>query len=388
MRRVQNLIERLTKIFVWLVIKVPSSLSKRAGLHRKCQNVHRTREQNDRCRHWSLVFPRHHCLRYCLHIVLVIVVIMVRKRCGYVITCLLLVAVLVNRDQVHRAMMVATTQDERLAALVVDSHAHILVAPPTKNNSTIPIIQQQLEDYTTFSADNLKSSKKVVCGAYKCFFSLKHDESMGYLVTPATTKRIVQQMGYPDEWFYILTKSWEYAKYLEKEYNIQHFLLEAPTKAVVTPQLEARLNRNLRMLGRNGNHGMKTHKRYREGSTVYIQKVQTAPEPHLFLGGQERKRRHFSKHFGEFFESTDDKEAFCVQFAKSIQDTRELLQKEPKFAYDFQALVDTNGTLFHLDFERFIQPTATNETKLIFRALNKFERHVRRTLHEWRESSK
>ena len=47
-----------------------------------------------------------------------------------------------------------------------------------------------------------------------------------------------------------------------------------------------------------------------------------------------------------------------MRFYKHLHDelssTAKLLQKEPLLAYDFQLMIDTNGRVYHLDFDHMI----------------------------------
>lgn len=66
--------------------------------------------------------------------------------------------------------------------------------------------------------------------------------------------------------------------------------------------------------------------------------------------------RHLSDRWGEFFSAVKDKQQ-CAQIQSSLNSTRELLRMEPCLVYDFQALMDRNGNMYHLDFERRLLQT-------------------------------
>jgi len=235
-----------------------------------------------------------------------------------------------------------------------------------------------------FQTKNLVSAERVPCGAYKCFYALKSDPSLGYLVAPLTTPRILKNMGSEDDWYDMLVKSWHYAEHLRRENNIKHFLLAPPTNVTVSKGLASRLNKNLWNVGHGVAYDGRYDKgeRYKVGSTAFIQKVKTAPEPNLLIGIQFHKHKTFKQQLGEFLSSVNDKEEFGRRFSKSLAETRKLLQQEPCLTYDFQALVDTSANFYHLDFERCLQPTRRNETELYLEAIDDIERQVHEAVQE------
>lgn len=168
---------------------------------------------------------------------------------------------------------------------------------------TLATQAKEKQDKEAFLPENLQQADRIQCGFFKCFFWLKHNESIGYLVTPAE-----------DHWEKSTSweKSWHYAECLRKTYDIENLLLEPPTNTTVTPELASVLNSNLwiAILERS------EHKRYKEGSTIIIQKVKAVSTPNLLFGTTKRKLKQFTNQIGNFInENVNDKEMFGRNFA-------------------------------------------------------------------------
>jgi lipopolysaccharide biosynthesis glycosyltransferase len=233
-----------------------------------------------------------------------------------------------------------------------------------------------------FQPDNLVLAERVPCGAQKCFYQLKSDPQAGYLVALSAAPRILKKMGTEANWFDALNDSWTYAERLRRKYHITHFLLAPPTNLTITKGLAKQLNGNLWNAGHgrvyDGRYDEGNVERYTEGSTVFVQKVATAPEPNLLLGIQLEKYRTFKRQFNGFLKHVKDKRSFARRFSKGLADTRKMLRKEPCLIYDFQLLVDKKGYVYHLDFDRCFQPGVRDESAKCFRVLDEVERQLRR----------
>lgn len=199
----------------------------------------------------------------------------------------------------------------------------------------------------TFQLENLDTSKRVPCGANKCFFQLKTDVTVGYLVQPDVFRYDTNTS--PDELFKTLEVSWEFAEQLRRNHGIKHFLLEAPTKIQIDKGLAKQLNSNIWSEARGVQYDTD---RFREGSTAFIQKVRLAPKPNLIIGCTASKREQFKRNAGAFLAQVNDKKGFARHFAENMKSARSILDSEPCLFKDFQLLLHTDGELFHLDFDR------------------------------------
>ena len=235
-----------------------------------------------------------------------------------------------------------------------------------------------------FEPENLQRTDKVPCGANKCFFPLKSDPTIGYLVAPSKRKSKEQS---EQDWFKTLEASWELAEQLEHEYDIQQFLLEAPKNITISHNLAALLNRNL---WRESRAKFETKERFPEQSIAFIQKVSTAPTPNLLFGCAHSKVQQFQREVDKFIPLIRRKKRFARHFRKYMDQARAIMRKEPCLVKDFQVLVDTKGRLYHLDFDRCFIPDdpgakrAISEevTRSCMDALDDIEKHFYRVLLE------
>jgi len=106
-------------------------------------------------------------------------------------------------------------------------------------NSTSPSDLSLSSELTSFEPENLAMLKRIPCGKEKCFFQIKSDNNLGYLVSRSEDRDDRRER------FETLQAGWKLAQSMEQEYGIQHFLLAPPVRITISKQLEARLNTNL-----------------------------------------------------------------------------------------------------------------------------------------------
>jgi hypothetical protein len=206
-----------------------------------------------------------------------------------------------------------------------------------------------------FNVKDLDITRRTSCGWEKCFFHSKSDKHVGYLLAP-TTKRTRKR-------FKAIEGAYKYAEYLKREYNITHFLLAPPTRMKVTKSLESRLNHNLwdEHFGRSY---AKRYQRFKSGQMVVAQTVRKAPKDMLLLGCKKSKLHAIKRNMDKFIVKVKHKDLFAKRFKEGLNETRELLHKEPSLALDFQVWIDTSGNIYHLDFDRaFNTNTAQRKRK-------------------------
>lgn len=243
---------------------------------------------------------------------------------------------------------------------------------PAMTNKNTATSNRPIED--EFLPQNIGWPTKVPCGSQKCFYHLKTNRQIGYLVAPQT------QSGRMS----ILESGYLLAKQLEHDYNITHFLLGPPIEVNVSNELSKRLNRNLYIesKGRLEKKGSKAT-RFPRGSTVLIQKVKMAPRRHLILGCVNSKVTAFNDAFPKFLTHVKYKESFVENFSKSLAEAKRILHVEPGLFKDFQVMLDTKGMLHHLDFDRMFRSSGGKfqmpESIMsgCLEALDKMERQVR-----------
>lgn len=208
-------------------------------------------------------------------------------------------------------------------------------------NSNIPL--------DSFHSDNLGWPKRVPCGSYKCFYRLKTDPQVGYLVVKQSKRK---QSGI--DRFTCLNEGWKLAEQLRKEYNINHFLLAPLVNITVTEELASHLNYNMwsdkhqRMFSRK----TRRERQFPVGSIIHAQKVQLAPKRHIMIGCVDSKVSVFQHRLEHFLSFVPDKESFRRNVKHHLDTARIILQAEPCLVKDFQVMVDADGQVFHLDFDR------------------------------------
>lgn len=290
-------------------------------------------------------------------------------------SCVTLVALVVVRHNVHQTTL--TTSNER--HLLVESSAQVIAAsgvpsslPPQEEVVEIRQEEEQQYDLYAFLPENLRRLKRVQCGFYKCFFRLRHNDDMGYLVSSEYALR--KQLG--KHWQ--PNGAWYFAEYMHQKYGIHNTLMEPATNTTVTPELALALNRNLWVVG----HGkVKKKKRYKEGSTIILQKVQTVPKPNLLFAVLGKKLVTFYNEIESFISGmVQDKQEFGNKFLASMTKARTIVQQEPCFAYDFQVLLDVHGNFYHLDYERCLQPSNRYDVNNTLQIMSHVEELVQQVL--------
>lgn len=105
--------------------------------------------------------------------------------------------------------------------------------------------------------------------------------------------------------------------------------------------------------------------RYFVGSTVYVQKVRTAPMPNLLLGCANSKVKQFQRDVKEFIPLIEEKRRFAGNLKKNLEKARVMMHEEPCLVMDFQVLVDARGMLYHLDLDRCFEPNDSNARRAV-----------------------
>jgi hypothetical protein len=229
-------------------------------------------------------------------------------------------------------------------------------------------------------ADDLHLSTRIPCGKEKCFFVSSTGRKQGYLI--ARTSRTSDG----SEKFTRLVDGWDLATRLQQEYGIKHFLVSSPEIVPVSDHLAALLNRNLWFETQDlpvNQVGKKKKKldRFPQFSQAYVQKVQVAPTPNLLLACAHSNRPHFERHIHQFLLNVHPKK-FMTTFSKNLEKTRKLLVKEPCLMKDFQVLMDPEGEIYHLDFDRCFQTREVDETQECFDYLDEVESRIQETLQD------
>lgn len=260
----------------------------------------------------------------------------------------------------------------------------------SKTSSRHPHIDYNANETVTaikfkFNPIDLDTSKQINCGWHKCFYPSKSDRHFGYLIARAIASSGYRRRGRLQS----LESAWQLAKHLENEYGMKHFLLAPPINITVNKRLSSLLNVNLKS---ETNSPQFRRRAFRLGMPAFVQKVKTAPKHTLLIGCKDSKVAIFDKAVEKFVGHIHNKTSFVQHFTANFADARDLLHKEPCLLLDFQVLVDTRGTVYHLDFDRCFKgrsgdrkhgpkPEKVKESEC-FLALEMFERKVIRAVEK------
>ena len=223
-------------------------------------------------------------------------------------------------------------------------------------------------DEEQFLPQNMKETDKFFCGANKCFFELRANDNIGYLATPSNRPYPSKQSE--EAWFESLQASWDLEKQLEEKYGILHFALEPPTKVLISEEFDG-LNKKLwrddkqeyaRILRKR--NSKKYRLNFPPNSTAYIQKMKKAPTENLLIGCANSKVELFKKQVGDFLPLIDDRESFARQFKLNLDKARKIMKEETCLIQDFQVISDTEGQLYHFDFDRCFEPNEDSKASV------------------------
>jgi hypothetical protein len=241
------------------------------------------------------------------------------------------------------------------------TNANITTANQTVSLTDIQYPIDSRDDTTTsFLPQNLALPKRIPCGKEKCFFRLKSNKNVAYLVSR------FEDHADRQERFETLQAGWKLATLLEQEYQINHFLLAPPETIIISSELESRMNTNLWSEKYETNtYKTKKKKRYIRGTRAFIQKVQVAPSNPLLVGCAASKLQPFFKHVDAYKRAVRYPESYAQNVQQGFNASRKMLQKEPCLIKDFQIMLDTKGRVFHLDFDRCFKPDHGSEKYVI-----------------------
>jgi len=203
----------------------------------------------------------------------------------------------------------------------------------------------------TFNWDDLdlNQTKKAMCGKQKCFFLDKLDPNIGYLIK--TGEKIRNITGS----LIVQNKAFDQAQRLKVEYKIIHFL-DGPSfiDKVPTSRIGDRMNSMINIVGVGKT---RNEPRYFKNTNVLVQRNRVGPIPHALIGCNKKKKQHSIRNINKLINNSikpSDRMRFYEHFHDELNSTAKLLQKEPLLVNDFQVMIDTNGRVYHLDFERMI----------------------------------
>mmetsp|Transcript_10443 Transcript_10443/g.29368 ORF Transcript_10443/g.29368 Transcript_10443/m.29368 type:complete len:334 (+) Transcript_10443:176-1177(+) len=213
----------------------------------------------------------------------------------------------------------------------------------------------------SFRPDNIVLQDLVPCGNTKCFYPLKSNPQVGYLVWDAEyLRRSVDT---------VLKKcqaTLDFAQSLEERYGpINHYLLGNPISLTLSSEHASVMNENCPFTGSRfkPEHGNRT--RYHPGHEVVVQKSQRIAGSTIVVKAYrgEKLYNYFQEQINEFLSSVSDPISFARRFTENIIRTRRLLHEEICLGQDFQVLLDSRGEFYHIDLDRCIEKDGSGKRK-------------------------
>lgn len=209
---------------------------------------------------------------------------------------------------------------------------------------------------SSFQWDYLDLNKPAFCGNFKCFFYDSKNSDNGYLIRDSAGAS-------SDKALDIAVAGWEKAKELELKYHIRHLFLDLPFEVHLPHDIVDSMNANSYHVKNvvNGRlvKGAKPKKyHFHHNTPAIIQPNKSAPTQSIILKCKSLKEIESLGNYDIFKDieslASYDKKGFFEQLQSEISFTIALVEKEPFLTYDFQLMIDSNGNIYHLDFDRLL----------------------------------
>jgi hypothetical protein len=222
-----------------------------------------------------------------------------------------------------------------------------------------------------FRMENLDSAG--TCGTQKCLFQLKSNPRIGYLVTQRTHAESLQ-------------KTWTFGNYLAAQFGIEQLNKQAPRQMKISKQFASYLNSNLTF--HTNLKGRKIGLGYNAKKAMIVQKVKVVPKPYIIVTCRfDKFVKTWNAMDKNFFASVTDAESFIKNLVQSMNMAKELISKERCLLYDFQALLDNEGHLFHYDLDRCFPPRALEGRFLCYKNLDAIVTKAKKLLSNLTDSN-
>lgn len=167
------------------------------------------------------------------------------------------------------------------------------------------------------------------CGAHKCFFRSKEDPDIGFLVVESDPNR--------DE---NLQEQWNANAYLKEKYKRSSFLLAPPSEHSIPQEFASQMN-EISIGGDN---------RYSGNNSVLVLTVQRAPKSSMLIGCHIARQYDIMHGLDDFMDSfVGDKELFLRQLKRQLKSAIQVMEAEPWYARDWQAMMHADGKLIDID---------------------------------------
>jgi hypothetical protein len=200
-----------------------------------------------------------------------------------------------------------------------------------------------------------------ICGANKCFYASASNATQGYLVATDLI-RIYPSMLRSVRIEELLSEQVQAARVLSLS---PPTLLHVPSQVLLCVLADRTYQPTLSPKSQLPIFVPHANLSFVDGESpqkIVVQRVQRAPEPHLYLGWfdhtQSKKRQLTLEQLPDFVnQHVVDRKAFLEQLTLELtQYIPQALQLVPDLAMDMQAVVDAKGRIYHIDVDRVFEP--------------------------------
>ena len=211
---------------------------------------------------------------------------------------------------------------------------------------------------------------RLISNIFQCFYRSDTDPGIGFLVVRKDPSRRED-----------LYEQWNAYNYLSQNYNRQHFLLGPPFEQNISEAFAYKLN----SLASRGNH-KDGGDRYLSDHPVVVQKVKRAPDKSIMIRCNMNDQHKMQNDLGNLLASFSGNklQSFAQQLRKGLTTAIDVMEQEPWYANDWQALLDTNGMIVDIDVSRIRPATSILKVKQrldwIDLCCNSFEEILRRAV--------
>ena len=182
----------------------------------------------------------------------------------------------------------------------------------------------------------------------QCFYQSDTDPGIGFLIVRKDPSRRED-----------LYEQWNAYNYLSKNYNRHNFLLDPPYEQNVSEAFAYKLNSLASAHSSNHKGG---GDRYLSDHPVVVQKVKRAPDKSIMIrcnmNGQHKMQNDLRNLLASM---SGNKQSFAQQLRKGLTTAIYVMEQEPWYANDWQALLDSDGQLVDIDVSQIRPETIVRE---------------------------
>ena len=238
-----------------------------------------------------------------------------------------------------------------------------LPLPHESSLSNDAFTEEENHPFSSCGRLSINGTDPAVCGQSKCFVNVQNDPTIGYIVMVRKASHIFRKS----------LEAYQRAMDMHDKHGIQHLYLEPPHIVdQLLPCIRSQLVNHQRLVTPNANIPPVNFSVPNSGDTsIIIQKCRRAPQPHLLVGIGGPKGKHARTLLEPFVRThVTNATRFVNQLGLERIRTISMLHDEPCLVSDFQVLLDSSGTMFHLDFDRC--PSLTISPSALEKSIRKF----------------